>query len=662
MDVKSVHASEVDQINASGLFDSEWYVEQYPDVRSLRISPTEHYCLIGWRLKRNPSEAFNTAHYLQSNPDVAQARINPLLHYVRVGRNQERLSEQATSRLVSIAKLPASSPPDRKSEHFKVYEAIKAEFDTAYYLLRYTDIARARIDPVRHYIEYGAREGRDPTPEFATKYYVQRYPDVAASGINPFYHYLTIGRAEGRGAISLSAGDTTFDAMCEIIGRPPSEVAQDLSNRRRDLRKRLEKGVLGQMVMRAGELEPLIHHSWPAAINARMPPFHSDVTTAQVVALHRLQTAAQWRRARAVIVIPHCRLSGSTRIAGHLATALSEIYGGEEIVVIRTDTSEMRFPDWFPDKCRSIDFSEIAKSLPVNEKLRVLVEFLRSLRPAAAFNVNSRLFWDLMLPFGQALSSGIALYAYMFCADKDGYGNWTGYPIKDFYRHFDVLSGVVTDSHSLGSDLLVRYQVPPAQTRKIATLETPIGWHSKPIQRRPRSGNERPQVYWAGRFDRQKRVDIVFAIADKMRDVEFHLWGEPVIDNDFRKLKKPDNVVLEGVYTHITDLPLERCDLWLYTSQWDGVPNILFEVAALHIPLVGSVAGGCGEVLIDGLCERVESVDDVRAFEGAIRRILANPVNARARAAKLGEIIINRRTPGAYRAAVKELLSRTNPA
>lgn len=71
-------------------------------------------------------------------------------------------------------------------------------FNGAWYLQRYKDVKRRKMDPARHYLRYGAKEGRNPGPCFDTRGYLQRYPDVAASGMNPLVHYLRYGMQEAR--------------------------------------------------------------------------------------------------------------------------------------------------------------------------------------------------------------------------------------------------------------------------------------------------------------------------------------------------------------------------------------------------------------------------------------------------------------------------------
>jgi glycosyltransferase involved in cell wall biosynthesis len=71
-------------------------------------------------------------------------------------------------------------------------------FDTDWYVGRYLDVGASGINPLVHYLRYGAAEGRDPSPVFDSDWYLERYPDVRAAGVNPLGHYLRHGAAEGR--------------------------------------------------------------------------------------------------------------------------------------------------------------------------------------------------------------------------------------------------------------------------------------------------------------------------------------------------------------------------------------------------------------------------------------------------------------------------------
>ncbi len=78
------------EIRGSGLFDDEYYLSSYPDVRESGMDPVRHYVLVGARELRNPSVDFSTVRYLLNNPDVRSTKLNPLLHYIRFGRYEGR--------------------------------------------------------------------------------------------------------------------------------------------------------------------------------------------------------------------------------------------------------------------------------------------------------------------------------------------------------------------------------------------------------------------------------------------------------------------------------------------------------------------------------------------------------------------------------------------
>ena len=78
-------------------------------------------------------------------------------------------------------------------------------FDTAFYQSQYRGDGELEGNAVRHYVRYGADEGKDPSGFFDTSFYLRVYPDVAASGINPLVHYIVYGLSEGRQPSALPA-------------------------------------------------------------------------------------------------------------------------------------------------------------------------------------------------------------------------------------------------------------------------------------------------------------------------------------------------------------------------------------------------------------------------------------------------------------------------
>jgi glycosyltransferase involved in cell wall biosynthesis len=77
--------AEATDIRNSGLFDEAFYRSMYPDIGPATVDPILHYCAVGWREGRNPSDDFDTAFYLGTYDDIAATGTNPFWHYVKAG-------------------------------------------------------------------------------------------------------------------------------------------------------------------------------------------------------------------------------------------------------------------------------------------------------------------------------------------------------------------------------------------------------------------------------------------------------------------------------------------------------------------------------------------------------------------------------------------------
>lgn len=120
--------NEIESIENSGLFDKQWYLNRYPDVKEAGLDPVRHFILYGAKEGMQPNSLFATKWYLSKHPEIAGTGINPLIHYTR----------------------------------------------------------------------FATVEGHDPNPLFNSLWYLRQNPDVAKSGINPLAHYIHWGHAEKR--------------------------------------------------------------------------------------------------------------------------------------------------------------------------------------------------------------------------------------------------------------------------------------------------------------------------------------------------------------------------------------------------------------------------------------------------------------------------------
>jgi hypothetical protein len=69
---------EIEIVAASGLFDREWYLAEYPDVKAVGLDPIEHYLRVGALLLRQPSPKFDTKKPASPSQETPASRNSSL--------------------------------------------------------------------------------------------------------------------------------------------------------------------------------------------------------------------------------------------------------------------------------------------------------------------------------------------------------------------------------------------------------------------------------------------------------------------------------------------------------------------------------------------------------------------------------------------------------
>ncbi|MET0523875.1 MAG: glycosyltransferase family 4 protein [Nocardioides sp.] len=527
------------------------------------------------------------------------------------------------------------------------YDELRENFDHLHFMLQATHmLEQPRVDPVGVFLRNGAKAKASPNINFSMPAYLARHPERAEGPErSPYLAWVKQGWAAGE----IADPAPGLEPIADVLGLSAKDVACLLAETRNDLAVRLRNGTLGEMFAKASEIEPLIGALWPKTASPVVLPFASEDESALVAALHDCQRRAGFRTARAVIMINRPRWGGGRRAEGYLAHALASGVGADEIVVLYTDYGGPTPQDRFPAGVREIHLADSVEQFGVvrEDAQLLLVELLRSFTADVIVNINATLFYEALPHYGRALARSERIFHVMFCNDQGPRGNWNGHPAKHFYPHIDTATGVITDSHYLNRWLIDTYCLSDEYAAKLHVFSAPVDL-GIPLASAPAPvEGRRPQVFWAGRIDRQKRPELVFEIARRLPAVDIRMWGEGVAQQlDLKDV--PDNVHLEGSYAGFHELDLSVADAWLYTSGWDGVPSQLLEVAMTGVPVVGSLVGGTGELLPPGEAWPISDIDDPGAYAAALQQVLDDPAAARAGARALRERVIAERTESAY--------------
>ncbi|ODU01876.1 MAG: hypothetical protein ABS79_01090, partial [Planctomycetes bacterium SCN 63-9] len=353
-----------------------------------------------------------------------------------------------------------------------------------------------------------------------------------------------------------------------------------------------------------------------------------------------------------VFLVPWLTTGGSDRTALNYIHALHENGWAKRIAVIATEDFDSPWAARLPEGVSFIPLGRLYRGLSHVERRALLVRLLLQMAPQVIHNINSFLGYDAFQTHGKALSQFSHLIGHVFCCDTTPEGRRVGYPVEHIPRCFDVLSSVISDNQTLLDELHAIYHL---DRKKLVTHYQPVAFKG---YRPPRIASSKGplKILWAGRLDRQKRVDLLNAVAEACAndDFEIHAYGGRVLDGVGPE-PRGGRLKYHGPFDGFDRLPTHEFDVFLYTSQWDGLPNVLHEAMAKGLVVVSSSAGGAKELIRTGQTGYlIEPFDNVQAFVAALHAIDAD----RAGAARLVEqgyrLLVEQHSPELFRRQIRD--------
>jgi len=431
------------------------------------------------------------------------------------------------------------------------------------------------------------------------------------------------------------------------------ERLQEYFNHHSDLEltERLSAGPLFDQIVAAAEYDSkVLQRGLELPINR--PPFNSLLASV----VRNVRRELPKSNYDTVLLIPHCRMSGATKIAGKFSKAVVSLARDKDILLVSTDLDINRHPEWFPDSVDTYMLAGTLEGLEESHKEIVLFDLLLGVNAKKVINFNSALGWDVYEKFGDRLATRRSLYAYFFCYDLNKNGVKVGYPSKNFVSSFSFLEKVFFDSDYLRTEVTQKNMITSDQDKhRLETLYTPVEnvGVDKLFDDTARDGKK--TIYWAGRLDRQKNFDLLVRIAKLLPEMDFQVWGESVI-GDYEVCDYPANITINPPYLQIDELQPFQCDLWLYTSKWDGIPNLLLEIGVRGVPIVSTNVWGIGDLLNDENSWLVNDIENENSYVDLIIEALGTPAERNKRAKRLREEIIQRHSNVKYAESVSRVL------
>ncbi len=180
---------------------------------------------------------------------------------------------------------------------------------------------------------------------------------------------------------------------------------------------------------------------------------------------------------------------------------------------------------------------------------------------------------------------------------------------------------------------LLAFGAKPARVRRILNGIDPCAFRRtmgvREATRRALAIGDRDVVIGTvGRLERVKRLDILLdAAAQIRRDVTVIIVGDgscrQSLQQHAAKIGIDSRVRWLGLRSDVKELN-QAFDVYVQSSETEGVSNAVLEAMALETPVVATAVGGTGELIEDGVHGLLVPKNDVEALARAIERTLAD--------------------------------------
>lgn len=324
-----------------------------------------------------------------------------------------------------------------------------------------------------------------------------------------------------------------------------------------------------------------------------------------------------------MILVPFIKMGGAEKVLFNFIKTLKFLYKKDKIVVVSTESSDSPWKSKLPDDVAFVDIGNL-RNISYTEKEILLREILIELSPKFVYNLSSQLAFIVYTKYGKALSSMTDLYTFVFCQEYGEEGQIDGYAFRYLDKCINYIKKIFTDNQRYIDLLCDTYGF---ETKKFTPLYQPI--NNEVFKERKIQKEEKLKLIWAGRLDSQKHPEILCEIALACKDlsVHFDVYGAKVLDTyfDIKRFSKIPNITYKGAYTNGFEEVAGNYDGMIYTSEYDGMPNIILEAIENGLPIISSNVGGIGELLKDKHSALlVSNYDDIQEYREKIKFALAH--------------------------------------
>lgn len=307
-----------------------------------------------------------------------------------------------------------------------------------------------------------------------------------------------------------------------------------------------------------------------------------------------------------VLFVPWLQPGGADLFAINYANYFAKI--GLKVVVVATNETEQD-STWASKLDQAVDFlpfGHITKNFWFEQKYRLLEHLIENTEIEIIHILNSELGYDFVRDHEKYLAAtNKKIIATAYSQSSDASQRIFGFSHTHIPQIYNQLSFITTDNQPIKDVWLDEYAYDP---NKILVHHQPFDAAKIPIFNKKTISKK---ILWASRLAPEKIPNIVVKIADLLpKDIVIDMYGRESDDFPKNSLQLSDKVNYKGNFNSLSDIPINNYDLFLYTSLFDGMPNVPVEMALSGIPIIASKVGGLVSLLKNDKLLVVNNLDE----------------------------------------------------
>lgn len=357
-----------------------------------------------------------------------------------------------------------------------------------------------------------------------------------------------------------------------------------------------------------------------------------------------------------VVLLPYISNGGGEKFIADALQGLSRLDPRRRFLVIAGQSfSHEHRVDKLPRSATFVDLWRVCADRAA--VLTLAFRLIQATSPSCTIHLKASDFaHDFVSRFGVSFPPGTFVYYYFSDAvtRSSGIEVSSGYSFDFISSNHHSLALLVSDHHRILDSLEERLPLLHIRRATVPALCPPME------PRSARRGREF-RLLWASRLDPEKRPELLHLIADELEragvSCGIDIFGTSAVsDFDHSQFARDARLRYRGAFEGFGSLPTQEYSAFIYTTAYDGLPNVIVEAMASGLPVIAPDIGGIRELVNASNGRLIEpAIDDrefARRYANAIAEVAAGNFSAMGAAGR--ELVAARHSESAFLSALSE--------